>query len=673
MQIPFENKTLISKLRVKGFGVDSLAARLSFEKMFSENDFLPKGLPAKAIICIKHLRDPKPQTLQLQGFNLGNSSHIWRNSVSAEIERLYRRAVRPIRETVSNNTECIVFADDAELLACLAKDWIRGNLLGCWWWKSLFPNLSLPENLVGIWLEKAESVPFALQLSAKQNCAADFVRRLKPLEIKAVLQKIINVYGLIYVRNNLQTFRFTEQKLPVSDTGKLSETQSSSVKNFEKNKTFDKVPEWLKIVPETINQTLNFDQKCLLGISLMIVRSPRIVRTREFATQIKVWQNKPETQIQTTPKVSRKTRTTFPPTKTKKTAENSAALQTATKITENLSEKSFEFTDSTRKKSDSKVGNVEKLRIRETAKTISPDNPKPSELTQNLQTSDKSARPKTGFNNDKISVKVKKAERKKANKNPAKTEFETDFVEENEFEFSIVTLYGGIFFLLNVALHLHLYRDFTESGETEIELNIWDFVALAAEHFLGKKVKNDAVWQLLQKLSGRETGQKISSVMFKKDWRIPAGWLKTFQTNKPFVWKTGRKNLPVYHPAGFCIVDCLKKPDIETQLKAELKVYGINFADVVKSDSAELQKSATWFRHLCEFMQVRLIQALNLEKQSQINEILFKRTAQITVSATHLDVYFRLADLPIEVRMSGVDRNPSWIPAAGKFVNFHFV
>jgi hypothetical protein len=673
MQIPFENKTLISKLRVKGFGVDSLAARLSFEKMFSENDFLPKGLPAKAIICIKHLRDPKPQTLQLQGFNLGNSSRIWQHSVSAEIERLYRRAVRPIRETVPTNTECIVFADDAELLACLAKDWIRGNLNECWWWKSLFPGFSLPENLFGIWLEKAESVPFALQMAAKQNCAADFVRRLKPLEIKAVLQKIINVYGLIYVRNNLQTSRFTEQKLPVSDTGKLSETQSSSVKNFEKNKTFDKVPEWLKIVPETINQTLNFDQKCLLGISLMIVRSPRIVRTREFATQIKVWQNKPETQIQTTPKVSGNTRIILPPTNTQKTAENSAVSETARNITGNHSKKSFELKDLPLKKSGSKVAEVEKLRARETAKTISPANPKTAELTRNLQTSDKSARPKTGFNDDKFSVKVKKQWQKPAPKPSAKTGFEADFAQENEFEFSIVTLYGGIFFLLNVALHLHLYRDFTESGETEIELNIWDFAALAAEHFLGEKVKNDAVWQLLQKLSGRETDQKISSKMFKKDWRIPAGWLKTFQTNKPFVWTTNRKNLPVYHPAGFCIIDCLKKPDLETQLKDELKVYGINFSEVVKSDSGESQKSATWFQHLFEFMQVRLIQALNLEKQSQINEILFKRTAQITVSATHLDVYFRLADLPIEVRMSGVDRNPGWIPAAGKFVNFHFV
>jgi hypothetical protein len=76
---------------------------------------------------------------------------------------------------------------------------------------------------------------------------------------------------------------------------------------------------------------------------------------------------------------------------------------------------------------------------------------------------------------------------------------------------------------------------------------------------------------------------------------------------------------------------------------------------------------------LTEYARKRLLQALILQTPEQINGILFERRAKITVTATHFDVTFSLADLPIKVRLSGLDRNPGWIPAAGKFVSFHFI
>jgi hypothetical protein len=72
-------------------------------------------------------------------------------------------------------------------------------------------------------------------------------------------------------------------------------------------------------------------------------------------------------------------------------------------------------------------------------------------------------------------------------------------------------------------------------------------------------------------------------------------------------------------------------------------------------------------------VQIRLLQALNLETREQINAILFERKATVAVTATNLDVTFSLADLPFEIRLSGLDRDPGWIPAAGKFVRFHFI
>jgi hypothetical protein len=46
--------------------------------------------------------------------------------------------------------------------------------------------------------------------------------------------------------------------------------------------------------------------------------------------------------------------------------------------------------------------------------------------------------------------------------------------------------------------------------------------------------------------------------------------------------------------------------------------------------------------------------------------------ARATASETQLDVFLSLDELPISIRVSGLDRNPGWVPAAGRFVAFHF-
>jgi len=52
--------------------------------------------------------------------------------------------------------------------------------------------------------------------------------------------------------------------------------------------------------------------------------------------------------------------------------------------------------------------------------------------------------------------------------------------------------------------------------------------------------------------------------------------------------------------------------------------------------------------------------------------VLCEQSARIRVTETHLDVRFTLARLPIQVRLAGLDRNPGWVPAAGRFIAFHY-
>ena len=46
--------------------------------------------------------------------------------------------------------------------------------------------------------------------------------------------------------------------------------------------------------------------------------------------------------------------------------------------------------------------------------------------------------------------------------------------------------------------------------------------------------------------------------------------------------------------------------------------------------------------------------------------------ARIQLTPVHLDIYLALAELPIAIRLAGLDRDPGWVPSAGRSLAFHF-
>lgn len=50
----------------------------------------------------------------------------------------------------------------------------------------------------------------------------------------------------------------------------------------------------------------------------------------------------------------------------------------------------------------------------------------------------------------------------------------------------------------------------------------------------------------------------------------------------------------------------------------------------------------------------------------------FQQPGRIHVSRTHLDVVFRLDQIDLDVRVSGLDQDPGWVPQLGRIIAFHF-
>ena len=77
-----------------------------------------------------------------------------------------------------------------------------------------------------------------------------------------------------------------------------------------------------------------------------------------------------------------------------------------------------------------------------------------------------------------------------------------------------------------------------------------------------------------------------------------------------------------------------------------------------------------WLYELMLTVRPRLQSALGADEEELPR--LFKQPARIVVTDTRFDAVFALDGLPVEIRLSGLDRNPGWVPAAGKFIGFHY-
>ena len=79
-----------------------------------------------------------------------------------------------------------------------------------------------------------------------------------------------------------------------------------------------------------------------------------------------------------------------------------------------------------------------------------------------------------------------------------------------------------------------------------------------------------------------------------------------------------------------------------------------------------------WLTDLLPSIRTRLRQALGVNSEADLSDLLLRHYARVTITTTHLDVFFSIAQHPIEIRLSGLDRNPGWVPAAGRFIAFHY-
>jgi hypothetical protein len=130
------------------------------------------------------------------------------------------------------------------------------------------------------------------------------------------------------------------------------------------------------------------------------------------------------------------------------------------------------------------------------------------------------------------------------------------------------------------------------------------------------------------------------------------------------------------------ILDLPLVADGREQLAQEIEGYGISMSSLsrarLSTQSAWRSKKVheralrRWLSLLMPYVCARLRMAFGCESNDDAAAVLCRHYARVCATDTHVDVYFDLAEFPLAIRFAGLDRDPGWVPAAGRSIAFHF-
>jgi hypothetical protein len=703
--IPQGEQTVISRLRIGGAGRDPLIARLRLESMLDAAELRPRALSPSAILCVRKLCAPRGALSRTRGgAYASHAQHEWQRALSDALDRVAARAVRPFKGPTPHDAEAVVFADRAELLACLALDW-RGRLVASrWWWRDILRGAGAARAVASEWLGSPEYVPAALEHLSRAGMAAEFVAALDVDDADAMTRRIAQVFGLgdlvaALVAASARDARTDENAVRARDSS--SEERRSRPGSSSEVRA---APPWERFAPESRERALDVEQALLLGVGLMLTRAPTYARSQAFARDVGEWlgglgsdgapfvSHDAAAESSLEERSDEASRTTGVEFESASASEGSAARTLVEDGESNSVGRTRTAAREPKHLSGPKASESSLTSRRVESRQSSSD----EELNEDEESSVETKAPVEGSNELALTHAHESGLRSRTDVTdlrPSRTSSESAITKEPSthapplLEACVETRLGGLFYLINVGLFLELYGDFTTPLRPGLALSVWDFVALVGRRLCGAGFETDAVWPLLARLAGRVDGESPGHDFEPPmDWRVPPLWLAPFPEHGVWRWHAEDGRLRVRHQEEFVLLDVAARGggDASLEVRDATAVYDAVASFELRRDEAdegaESKSLATrdgarlelWVERVAAYVRARLRRALGVNDSHALARLLFEQEARITLTAARVEVLLQLARLPVEVRLSGLDRDPGWVPAAGRFVAFRY-
>jgi hypothetical protein len=608
---------------------DTSALRNRFERALADVEWLPSGLPPRALLLVRRLvadgrRGLRPQS-EGGGFGRG---------VSAALRAHAQVARRPWLHDDAAQADAVLFVDEAELLACLWRDWARGALPQRWWWHSVLAGLDPAAWLrLKAWPQAERLVP-ALTLLAGRGEAGRCVARMEERDAARALQAVTSAYALVHLSEGAETAsgnavdaETSPVDAPGSQAGQISRTLLAVQRRL------------MSLVPESDSSTLASTQRRLLVVALGIARAPAWARTSAFATVMRQLERAQPADDHVMPARSQRV-----PAGAGERA-STRGMTTPTDEVDALPALSPHAKTQTRPTPEEAVSAMDAAGAA------------PTDVRRHgtLSTPLVDALPDT----PSYAVPIVASPR-----TPTLAQADTAAS-------TLHTCYGGLFYLLNAALALRVYGDFTMPRHPDLALSPWDLLAWTGRAWFGDGFARDPLGPLLARLSGRAPAQAPGRFDAPPDWRIGPAWHTPWGAAECLHVHATRQRLRVLHPQGFAMFD-VRRDTALTPLRQAGALCGNEVLQRAKPPFRRVPRraDARWLHHWLAYLDARL--RIALDTDADVPTLVCRHDAEVRVSASHVDVHLALAGLPLALRFAGLDRDPGWIPAAGCSLSFHF-
>jgi hypothetical protein len=620
----------VGLLRVVDRTGDGLRARLAADRLLSAASPAARGLGPEQILIVRCLRDPLPGTCGDAPSRAAVA--CWRAAAEVRLEQARVQAARPAAGPVPTTAPAVLFEDLAELLACLTIDAGAGAAESRWWWRSWLGGLPAGAAVQRAWIEHAAQAPAALELMSARAAGGALARALSPTAAAAITVAIAGTYELP-----------GEDRAPATAAARPwrsgpTREPAPHVPPAPPADAADPVRALLAIAPELAACGLPFEHRRLLGLGLTLRRRRGAAGAGGF------WQALDELAGSPTAPDPPPREPAPSPTRSPERPVRPGAATVARRPTGG--------------------GHAGEAASSDGAEAPAPDEPS--------GTGHVPARRPLPFARATGSPERTGAP-------PAARELPAQAVAPNAEHRIAVTELGGLFMLPGIALHLGLYGDFSSPRGPNLALDPWDLVALLGRALAPRAARADPVWGLLAELAGRAAGEP-PGVGFRAPlaWRLPADWLAPVGSGRgPWRWHAADGRLRVRHPEGFLVLDiALRGRPAGALLERELRRWGRPRAlgapdlPVPRRGGAPLQRWVeSW---LAPYVGARLRVAIGARRASAAAAVMLRRPARVVLSPGRVDVTFALDELPVAIRIAGLDRTPGWIPAAGRHLEIHF-
>jgi len=490
------DSVVIGRLRIRTSFNDPLAAQRKFSNLLRTASLSPSGLPASSLLCIRRMRDPSPRTQPLES----GSVYLlpdWEQAVARSLDCQATEAARPALAPVPSGANAVLFLDDSELLAALAWDWLTGTLPLHWWWRQILKTFD-SAAIFQHWMRAPEAIPAAIERLRFLSCDEPFVRSLPDRVASELLRRMLYVHG-IPTGGDLAIAPAVASEMPGGSGS------TSSIRQDQLSGSIDPAAPWSPWIQELSSFNLSADQEQFLVQSLMLRRARGVARSEAFQHALAAWvsyrpsdaeepypveeERAPDNLSQPASRPADGTNRRFPATPL--SLDDSATLPSESRggphsgslrPVSNAHEASQLTAEDGQAPIDnseadaSKVVLSEPIDTRPEATTSAPDelNANPAEVP--AASAEDSSSLRSAF--------------------------------EPQHFLRVETAFGGVFFLLNAAIALGYYSDFTAPLDRYIDLDIWDFLAIFGDRFTSGELRNDPLWETLAHLAGRGDSSK---------------------------------------------------------------------------------------------------------------------------------------------------------------------